>query len=96
MVYRRWRKVLKQKPLRDKKLFMFLSSGTAIKEPERAVEKYLKPVVEKYGLKPLSMVSFPGVIPGKWAKTDADRDTLKPEQAKVWAQEIAGGSKGSY
>lgn len=88
-VYRPWKKVLKQRALSDKHLFMFLSSGTAIEEPEKAVEKFLRPLVEKYNLKPKSLVSFPGKIPEKWAKLDGQKDTMKPEKAKAWAQEIA-------
>lgn len=88
-VYRRWRKVLKQKSLRDKHLYLFLSSGTAIKEPDNAVVKFLQPVVDKYGLKPLSMTSFPGKIPEKWAKLDGGKETMKLEDAKAWAEKIA-------
>ena len=68
---------------------MFLSSGTAIEDPDKAVEKFLRPLVEKYDLKPKSLVSFPGKIPEKWAKLDGQKETMKPEKAKVWAQEIA-------
>jgi menaquinone-dependent protoporphyrinogen IX oxidase len=89
MVYRRWKKILRQKALSDKLLFMFLSSGTAIENPEKAVEKFLSPIVEKYHLKPKSLVSFPGKIPEKWAKPDAPKETMKPESAKAWALEIA-------
>ena len=88
-VYRRWKKVLKQKALGNKHLFMFLSSGTAVEDPEKAVEKFLNPLVEKYGLKPMLLVSFPGKIPEKWAKQDDQKDTMKPEKAKEWAQEIS-------
>ncbi len=88
-VYRPWKKVLKQKALSNKHLFMFLSSGTAIEDPDKAVEKFLRPLVEKYDLKPKSLVSFPGKIPEKWAKLDSQKETMKPEKAKVWAQEIA-------
>jgi menaquinone-dependent protoporphyrinogen oxidase len=88
-VYRPWKRVLKQKTLRNKHLFMFLSSGTAIEEPDKAVEKFLRPLVEKYNLKPKSLVSFPGKIPEKWAKLDSQKETMKPEKAKAWAQEIA-------
>jgi menaquinone-dependent protoporphyrinogen IX oxidase len=88
-VYRRWKKVLKQKELGNKHLFMFLSSGTAIEEPDKAVDKFLRPLVEKYSLKPKSLISFPGKIPEKWAKLDSQNETVKPEKAKVWAQEIA-------
>jgi menaquinone-dependent protoporphyrinogen IX oxidase len=88
-VYRRWNKVLKQKNLSSKTLFIFLSSGTAIEEPDKAVEKFLRPLVEKYNLKPKSLVSFPGKIPEKWAKLDSQKETMKPEKAKAWAQEIS-------
>ena len=88
-VYRCWKKVLKQKALNSKHLFMFLSSGTAIEEPDKAVEKFLCPLVEKYNLEPKSLVSFPGKIPEKWAKHDGQKETMMPEKAKAWAQEIA-------
>jgi menaquinone-dependent protoporphyrinogen IX oxidase len=88
-VYRPWKKVLKQKALSNKHLFMFLSSGTAIEDSDKAVEKFLRPLVEKYNLKPKSLVSFPGKIPEKWAKLDGQKETMKPEKAKAWAQEIA-------
>lgn len=88
-VYRPWKKILKQKAISNKHLFMFLSSGTAIEEPDKAVEKFLRPLVEKYDLKPKSLVSFPGKIPEKWAKLDGQKETMKPEKAKAWAQEIA-------
>jgi menaquinone-dependent protoporphyrinogen IX oxidase len=88
-VYRPWKKVLKQKTLSNKHLFMFLSSGTAIEDPDKAIEKFLRPLVEKYNLKPKSLVSFPGKIPAKWAKLDSQKETMKPEKAKAWAQEIS-------
>jgi menaquinone-dependent protoporphyrinogen IX oxidase len=87
-VYRRWKKVLKQKSLINKPLFMFLSSGTAIEDPQKAVDKFLRPVVEKYHLSPKSLVSFPGKIPEKWQKLDGQKETMKPEKAKEWSQEI--------
>ena len=68
---------------------MFLSSGTAIKEPDKAVDKFLRPIVQKYDLKPKLMVSFPGIIFEKWVKEDDEKGTMKPELAKAWAQEIA-------
>ena len=89
-VYSRWKKILKQKALGSKNLFMFLSSGTAIKEPDKAVEKFLRPLVVRYNLNPKSLVSFPGKIPEKWSKLDDQKVTMKPDKAKVWAQEIAG------
>jgi len=88
MVYRRWRKVLNQKALSDKRLFIFLSSGTAIEDSDIAVEKFLRPLVNKYDLKPALLVSFPGKTPEKWAKLDGEKETMKPEKAKAWAQKI--------
>jgi len=88
-VYRRWKKVLKQKPLTSKALFMFLSSGTAIEDPDKAVNKFLRPIVERYDLKPKSLVSFPGIVPEKWAKLDGEKETMKPGKAEAWAHEIA-------
>lgn len=90
MVYRRWRKILKKKTLKEKHLFMFLSSGMAAEEPEKAVEKFLRPLVEKYHLSPDSLVSFPGKIPEKWAKyDDGPKAEMNPDLAKEWAHEIA-------
>ena len=90
MVYRRWKKILKQQSIRNKHLYMFLSSGTAIEDPEKAVEKFLQPLVQKYNLKPDSLVSFPGKTPEKWAKYDkTQKETMQPDLAKKWAEEIA-------
>lgn len=87
-VYRPWKKILKDKTLNDKHLFMFLSSGTAIDKPDEAVDKFLHPLVQKYNLKPESLISFPGKIPERWAKLDGQKETMKPEKAKAWAMEI--------
>jgi menaquinone-dependent protoporphyrinogen IX oxidase len=88
MVYGKWKKILKQKSLAEKKLFMFLSSGMAIDDPEQAAEKFLRPIVNKYTLSPISMVSFPGMIPEKMTESDKHRDSVKPEIARKWASEI--------
>jgi menaquinone-dependent protoporphyrinogen IX oxidase len=93
-VYRRWKKVLKQKALGSKNLYMFLSSGMAIEEPDKAVEKFLRPLIEKYDLKPESLISFPGKIPEKWAKLDGQKETIKLDKAKAWALEIAHQVQG--
>ena len=87
-VYRRWKKILKNKTLNNKHLFLFLSSGTAIEKPDEAVDKFLRPLVQKYNLKPKSLISFPGKIPEKWAKLDSQKETMIPEKAKAWAKEI--------
>ena len=89
-VYGRWKKVLKQKSIKDKKLFIFLSSGMAAEEPGKAVEKFLNPLVEKFDLKAHSLVSFPGKMPEKWAKYDNSKKmTTNPDLAKKWAEEIS-------
>ena len=72
-VYGRWKKVLKQKSIKDKHLYLFLSSGMAAEEPDKAVEKFLNPLVKKFDLKTDSLVSFPGKMPEKWAKLSAWR-----------------------
>ena len=90
MVYRRWRKILKQKTIKSKQLFLFLSSGMAAEEPEKAVEKYLQPLVKKYNLKPDLLISFPGKIPEKWEKyDDSPKEKMNPDLAKEWAEKIA-------
>ena len=95
-VYGRWKKILKQKTLRNKLLFLFLSSGMAIEESsEKAVEKFLRPIVDKYDLKPKLMVSFPGKIPERWAKMDGSKETVDPELAKEWAQAIVDNLNSS-
>lgn len=88
-VYGRWKKVLKQKELNSKKLYMFLSSGMAIEEPDKAVTKFLQPLVDKYNLKPESIVSFPGKIPEKWVKYEEKKETMDPDIAMDWALQIA-------
>ena len=93
-VYGRWKKVLKQKEIKEKKLYLFLSSGMAAEDPEKAVEKFLNPIVEKYNLKPNSLISFPGKIPEKWQKyDDSKKVTTNPDLAKKWAEEIANQIK---
>ncbi len=89
MVYRRWKKIIKQKELHNKTLYMFLSSGMAMEEPKKAVEKFLSPLVKKYDLEPKSMVSFPGIFPEKWAENEKQKNSVKPELAKTWAEEIS-------
>ncbi len=93
-VYGRWKKVLKQKSIKEKNLFLFLSSGMAAEKPEKAVEKFLKPLVKKYDLKPNLLVSFPGKMPEKWAKyDDSKKMAVDPDLAKKWAEEISSRVK---
>jgi menaquinone-dependent protoporphyrinogen oxidase len=93
MVYRHWKKILKLRELHEKNLFMFLSSGMATEDPDKAVKKFLDPIVSKYGLKPDSLVSFPGIIPEKWAENEEQKNAVKPELAKKWAKDISSKIK---
>lgn len=88
-VYGRWKKIFKQRSLQEKNLYLFLSSGMAMGEPEKAVEKFLSPLVKRYDLRPDHMISFPGVVPERWAETDEQKHAVKPEKAKDWALEIS-------
>jgi len=89
-IYSKWKKVLKHKEIGKKKLAIFLSSGTAIDKPDEAIEKWINPLVEKYKLKPLAIGSFPGKMPEKFQdEKDKGKETMKPEIAKQWAEELA-------
>ena len=86
MVYRRAKKFLKRDELKEKNLAIFLASGIAIDEPERSEEKFLEPLMKKYGLQPIMCDAFPGYVPG------ADEDspqTVDPDIAKSWAATLA-------
>ena len=65
-----------------------IALGKIGKAREKAIKKFLYPLIEKYNLKPKSLVSFPGMIPDKWAKLEGQKETMKPDKAKEWAQEI--------
>ena len=88
LVYGKWKRILKNKNLANKRLAMFLSSGTAIEEPEKAIQKYVQPLIDKYGLKPVAIGSFPGKVPDKFAENDAYKDAVKPEIASSWTEEL--------
>jgi len=88
MVYRPMKKILKQKEIKNKQLHLFLSAGMAVDEPKEAVEKFLKPLVEKYNVTPTSMISLPGKIPEKWVEKESQKDPMKPDLAQKWAEEI--------
>ena len=85
-VYRRARKVLRRKDFKGKRLAIFLSSGIAVESPEKSKEKFLKSLVEKYGLDPIMYDAFPGKTPGSGGKL---QDGTDPEIAKRWAQRLA-------
>ena len=86
MVYRRAKRFLKRADLKDKNLAIFLASGVAIDEPERSEEKFLEPLIKKYGLEPVKCDAFPGYVPG----ADADSpETVDPTIARGWAASLA-------
>jgi menaquinone-dependent protoporphyrinogen IX oxidase len=88
-VYGRWKKILKQQGIHEKALYLFLSSGMAMEEPEKAVEKFLSPLLKRYDLNPADMISFPGAVPERWAESEEQKHAVKPEKAKTWALEIS-------
>ena len=86
MVYRKAKRFLKRDELKDKNLAIFLASGIAIDEPERSEEKFLEPMIRKYGLQPVKCDAFPGFVPGH----DADSpETVDPAIARTWAAALA-------
>ena len=85
MVYGAAKKFLKRDELKDKRLAIFLASGIAIDEPQRSEEKFLEPMISKYGLKPLMCDAFPGYVPGHDETTPA---TVDPEIARQWATKL--------
>ena len=87
MVYWRARRFLRRKELRGKTLAVFIASGVAIDDPDKACRKFLEPVVEKRGLEPIALAAFPGMTPlgpGKY------EDTTDAAPALAWAAELAG------
>ncbi len=89
-VYGRGKRFLKQKALKNKTLVIFLSSGIAIEDPEQARERFLRPLVEKYGLEPLEYRAFPGRMPEPGGNKDEKKDTADPEMVRKWAVELSG------
>jgi menaquinone-dependent protoporphyrinogen IX oxidase len=87
MVYRAAKRLLRRKDLKGKRVAIFLSSGMAIESPDRSKEKFLAPIVAKYGLDPLMYDAFPGTMPGSGGKVE---DKTDMEVARRWAEELAG------
>lgn len=86
MVYKRAKRFLKRDDLKDKRLAIFLASGIAIDEPERSEEKFLEPLIRKYGLEPAKCDAFPGYVPGA---DEFSPETVDPAIARAWAVELA-------
>lgn len=86
LVYGKARKFLKRKDLAGRRLAVFLCTGMAVEDPEKAGKKYVEPLIAKSGLEPVMTGSFPGVMPGQGGK---HQDKTDPEAAGRWAEELA-------
>ncbi len=87
MVYWRARRFLRRRELRNKTLAVFLASGVAIEDPDKARRKFLEPVIAKRGLAPVLLAAFPGMTPIEPGKYE---DTTDAAPARAWAAELAG------
>jgi len=87
MVYRRGKQFLRRKDLEGKKLAVYLSSGMAIEDPQKARERFLTPFIEKCGLRPVMYDAFPGKAPGGPDGKLDDRTDV--EVARSWAETLA-------
>ncbi|HSR49709.1 MAG TPA: flavodoxin domain-containing protein [Acidobacteriota bacterium] len=85
-VYRKGKMFLKRDDLKRKRLAIFLSSGIAVEDPQKSKDKFLTPLIEKYGLSPILWDALPGKIPGEGGKLE---DKTDPELAKKWAQKLS-------
>ncbi len=86
MVYWRARRFLKRKELSNKIFAVFLASGIAVKDPDKARRKFLEPLLARRRLRPVMAVAFPGMLPGAGGKLE---DKTDEESARVWARELA-------
>ena len=91
MVYRKGKSFLARNDLRDKKLGVFLSSGMAIEDPEKARRRFLDPLIHRNALEPLQAAAFPGKMPGEKGRLE---DKSDPEAARKWAESLAGRLAG--
>ncbi len=86
MVYRRTKKFLKRKDLKNKKLAVFLSSGIAVENPEKSKAKFLTPLLNKYNLHPVAYVALPGKTPGPKGEL---QDKTDAEPARNWVKDLS-------
>ena len=91
MVYRAAKQFLGRKDLEGKRLAVFLSSGIAVQDREKARERFLTPLVTKLSLTPVMYTALPGITPGQAGK---GKDTSDLEGARQWALELAGKLEG--
>jgi menaquinone-dependent protoporphyrinogen IX oxidase len=87
MVYRKGKRFLARQDLEGKALAVYLSSGIAIEKPEEAKERFLTPLFEKLGLKPVLYDAFPGKAPG--GPGGRLEDKTEADIARKWAEELA-------
>lgn len=87
MVYRKAKQFLRRRDLKGKRLAVYLSSAMAIDEPDKARDRFLAPLMERYGLVPVMCDAFPGKMPGPAGKLE---DTTDVDVARRWAEELAG------
>ena len=85
MIYRRGKQFLRRKDLKGKRLAVYLSSGMAIQDPQKAKARFLAPLIEKCGLTPVMYDAFPGKMPGAGSKLD---DRTDADVAREWAEEL--------
>lgn len=86
MVYRKGKQFLRRKDLKGRRLAVYLSSGMAIAEPEKARERFLAPLIAKYDLAPVMYDAFPGKMPTAGGKLE---DRTDPDLARRWAEALA-------
>lgn len=87
MVYRLGKRFLGRKDLKGKRLAVYLSSGVAIDDPDKARERFLIPIVKRHGLDPVMCDAFPGKMPGSGGGLE---DRTDDDIARRWAEELAG------
>lgn len=82
-VYGKFRKLLKDKRLAEKRVAIFLSSGEAGGDPYKATKKYIGRIEKKYPhLNPVAAQAFGGVYP------NGKSDFREPETMRKWAHEL--------
>ena len=82
--YGKAKKLLKDKGLADKKVVIYLSSGMAGEDRDKAVTKFIDNVLVKYPhVRPVAKEAFGGRFPG-----NEKMDFTDPEKVRVWAHEL--------
>jgi menaquinone-dependent protoporphyrinogen oxidase len=83
--YGKAKRLLKDKGLADKKVAIYLSSGMAGEDHDKAVSKFIDGVLAKYPhVRPVAAEAFGGRFPGGKAKMDF----TDPEKVRAWAHEL--------